>query len=365
MYSLVRPLLFRLDAERSHTLVMELLALISRHRPALRLLRKCGQGGFPSIPAEVAGLTVPNPLGLAAGLDKDARAFPALAASGFGWIELGTVTPKPQPGNPRPRLFRIRADQALVNRMGFNSGGLETFIENLRNLRRLTDCVVGVNIGKNASTPLDKAADDYLVSMDAVYSLADYVAVNISSPNTASLRELQDAARLEHLVEQLTRRRQELADYHNRFLPLFLKIAPDLTSKEVEVIARITREYGLDAVIATNTTVTRPFSPDPVYAEPGGLSGAPLRDLSTGVVSTLYGHLGTETPIIGVGGISSHADVVDKVKAGARLLQIYTGFIFQGPIMIKRILQGLEQSMQSMQIRHWSSYTKHVVTESQ
>lgn len=360
MYSIVRPLLFRLEAERSHDLVMGILALLSRHNAALQLLRRTGARRTPAIPARLAGLALPNPLGLAAGLDKDACAFPALAALGFGWIELGTVTPRRQPGNPLPRLFRIEAEQALINRMGFNSKGLEPFIENLKKLRRNTDSVVGVNIGKNALTPLDRADEDYLIALDAVYGVASYVAINISSPNTESLRDLQNVRYLDRLAERLTSRREELMSYHKKFVPLFLKIAPDLGIDEIDTIAGITRDYQFDAVIATNTTVTRPEVSNPLYREAGGLSGPPLRDLATRVVSRLHHCLGSEIPIVGVGGIASAEDAIEKIRAGARFLQIYTSFTFQGPIIVRRILQGLERSRQSMQINDWESYTERV-----
>lgn len=362
MYKLIRPLLFGLDAERSHDVVLWLLSTLSRSRPALRLIRRAGADSVPSIPCEIAGLKLPNPVGLAAGLDKDARAFPALAAMGFGWVELGTVTPRPQPGNPGKRLFRVETDAALVNRMGFNNAGLGTFADNIQRLRRHSNPVTGINIGKNAETPITRAVDDYIAALDAVYTLADYVAVNVSSPNTASLRDLQNSKYLDDLLAKLVSRRDELAVRHNKSIPLFLKIAPDLTAGEIAMLAETVRAHRLDAVIATNTTISRPDSPHPAYAEKGGLSGRPLKQSSTATIGQLFGHLQGEVPIIGVGGIENAGDVVEKLSAGARVVQIYTSFIYQGPAVIRGILLGLEQQMQSMHISAWKTFLERVRT---
>lgn len=360
MYKLIRPLLFGLDAERSHDVILWLLSVLSTSDPALRLITRFGTGRVPFIPCEFAGLSLPNPVGLAAGLDKDAQAFPALAAMGFGWVELGTVTPRPQPGNPGKRLFRVETDAALVNRMGFNNAGLGPFTDNIRRLRRHSTAVTGINIGKNAETPITRAVDDYVTALDAVHTLADYVAVNISSPNTASLRDLQNSKYLDDLLASLVSRRDELAALHNKPVPLFLKIAPDLTNSEIAMLADTVKAHRLDAVIATNTTTSRPHNPHPAYAEKGGLSGRPLRQPATATIRQLYGHLQGEVPIIGVGGIEDAPDVIEKLSAGAGIVQIYTSFIYQGPAVVRSILLGLEQQMQSMHISDWKTFLEHV-----
>jgi len=356
VYQLIRLLLFRLDAEQSHDLVISTLAALSRSGPALRLINRFGAARVPSIPCVLAGLTLSNPLGLAAGLDKEATAFPALAAMGFGSVELGTVTPRPQPGNQKKRLFRMADDVALINRMGFNSSGLIPFRRNIERLRENTRAVIGINIGKNASTPIARAADDYAECMDDVYDIADYITINVSSPNTKSLRDLQNADHLDQLVGKLTSRRNQLTASLGKTLPLFIKIAPDLSAEEIGLVADTVRAHGLDGVIATNTTTQRPRGTHSAYAEKGGLSGRPLKSLSTATITTLYEHLRTDVPIIGVGGIESAQDVVEKVKSGAQTVQIYTSLIFEGPSVIRHILLGLEQRMQSMHIREWSSF---------
>lgn len=358
MYALIRPLLFRLDAERAHDAVMTLLAAVSRSALLLRLLARSAP--VPRLPCRIAGLEVPNPLGLAAGLDKHAAAFPALSALGFGWIEVGTVTPRPQPGNSRPRLFRAPAHGALINRMGFNSIGARSFCRNLSRLRRNTRAIVGVNIGKNAQTPLDGAARDYGEAMDAVYTLSDYIAVNVSSPNTEALRDLQQIRRLDDLMRELVSHRDHLASEHRRRVPLMLKIAPDLADSELDAIADVVLERRIDAVIAANTTVSRPGDPDPAYRQEGGLSGRPLKELSTGVVASLFPRLGGEVPIIGVGGLEDTRDVLERVRAGAEAVQLYTAFVYQGPAVVQRILAGLEREMQSMHSTNWSSFVGKV-----
>ncbi|MDJ0955743.1 MAG: quinone-dependent dihydroorotate dehydrogenase [Arenicellales bacterium] len=360
MYQIIRPLLFSLDAERGHDLIIALLSILSRNKTALRWLNRRGIQQTPSLPCTLAGLHLPNPLGLAAGLDKNAQAFPALAALGFGWLELGTVTPKPQPGNPKKRLYRIPSEAALINRMGFNSGGLEPFIQNVKRLRQNTNAIIGINIGRNARTPTNQSVEDYLVSLDAVYGLADYVAINVSSPNTKTLRELQEYRNLNHLVDRLIIRRNELATHHDRTIPLFLKIAPDLDPNQIEGIADIAIKYKLEGIIATNTTVSRPDSLIPEYQEEGGLSGRPLRKLSTQTISQLRQFLESQIPVIGVGGIESKEDVKEKIQAGATLVQIYTSLIYQGPAIIRRILRGLEQDMKSMHINDWSSLVERI-----
>lgn len=363
MYEIIKPLLFRLDAERSHDLIIALLALLSRSRSVLKIISRRGAKRNPSIPCDIAGVRLPNPLGLAAGLDKNGRAFPALAALGFGWVELGTVTPRPQQGNPKRRLFRVTEDAALINRMGFNSMGLDPFIDNIKKLRQHTNCKIGINIGKNAQTPLQRAIDDYIVSLDAVYGLGDYIAVNVSSPNTESLRELQNSQHLNQLLDELLNRRNELSSIHGNAVPLALKISPDLDAEEIEAIAAAALSYELDAIIATNTTVSRPGDAGGIYREKGGLSGRPLKAVSTRVIRHLHQALREKIPIIGVGGIEGASDVRDKVKAGADVAQLYTSFIYQGPAVIHDILVGLEQDMKSMHINDWVSWVNKVRSE--
>jgi dihydroorotate dehydrogenase len=283
-------------------------------------------------------LEAPGNVGLAAGLDKDARAFPALRALGFDWIEVGTVTPRPQPGNTRPRLFRLEADHALINRMGFNSCGLERFVANLSAGRPRYDSVLGINIGKNADTPIESAEQDYLLGFEKVYPHADYVAVNISSPNTQSLRDLQHADRLGSLVDALVDKRRTLRDRHGHSVPIAIKLSPDLPDGVLQSTGELLSNLGVDGVIATNTTTTRPSgltSRD--RKETGGLSGAPLEAMSTRVVAALREHLREDIPVIGVGGVEDAAGMSRKLAAGARAVQCYTAFIYQGPRLLQRL----------------------------
>jgi len=336
VYTLIKPLLFRLDPERAHDVVLAVLAAISQSdllvRSMRRRRREAGDGtGF-------MGLTVPNRVGLAAGLDKDGRAFPALRALGFGWIEVGTVTPRPQPGNARPRLFRLDEDRALINRMGFNSRGIEELLRNITRLRSRYDSVLGINIGKNARTSLENAAEDYLYALEAVHPFADYIAVNISSPNTQALRELQHAGRLESLLDALSSRRDALAGSTGRQVPIAVKLSPDLPEDELQPVCTALRGHGIDGVIASNTTTSRP--PGLVSRhkdEAGGLSGRPVETLSTHLVGALRGELGPDVPIIGVGGVEDAATAARKLSAGATALQCYTAFIYQGPRLVQRL----------------------------
>lgn len=304
------------------------------------LLRWCYARRVPALPVEIMGLRLPNPVGLAAGLDKNARHARALAELGFGWLELGTVTPRPQPGNPRPRLLRLVRARALINRMGFNNDGVETFLANLRRYDRAG--VIGINIGKNKDTPEDRAPEDYLAALRAVHTHADYVAVNVSSPNTPGLRALQAEAPLARLLAALKTEQDALARATGRYVPLALKIAPDLAIGEISAIARLARSHKFDAVIATNTTISRPaVHDDPHATEAGGLSGRPLKHLATNVIRQLYRELKGEIPIIGVGGIETADDAWDKLVAGADAVQIYTTLIYDGPAVIRRIVTGL------------------------
>jgi len=330
-YPLARPFLFGLDPEHAHELTLAALASI-QHTPLVRLIAQKRVRD----PVRIAGLAFPNRIGLAAGLDKNGRCIDAFGALGFGFVEVGTVTPLAQPGNPKPRLFRLPAAQALINRLGFNNDGLAAFVANVRRARfRSGGGILGLNIGKNAATPIERAADDYLVALAGVYPHADYVTVNISSPNTRNLRELQGDAALDALLAALCARRAELAREHGRKVPMFVKIAPDLDSKQIDAVAATLRRHAIDGVIATNTTLAR----DAVVGQPhadetGGLSGAPLAPLSNRVIAQLRSALGTEFPIIGVGGVLSAADALAKRAAGADLVQIYTGFIYKGPTLV-------------------------------
>jgi dihydroorotate dehydrogenase len=286
------------------------------------------------------GLEFPNPVGLAAGLDKNGEYIDALAAFGFGFLEVGTVTPRPQPGNPRPRLFRIVEREAIINRMGFNNVGVERFVANVRRARY--QGILGINIGKNFDTPIERAADDYLACLERVYPYASYVTVNISSPNTKNLRQLQQADELDGLLGRIERRRGELAKGAQRRVPLAVKIAPDLDDEQVAAIARLVERHGVDAVIATNTTVSRVGVEGLPHAdEAGGLSGAPVRAQSTAIVRKLAHALGGRVPVIGVGGILGADDAREKLAAGASLVQVYTGLVYRGPGLVRDIVRGL------------------------
>lgn len=338
-YSLARSFLFSLDPEAAHE---HTLAAIERlqHTPLACAWAAPRVGS----PVTLAGLALPNRVGLAAGLDKNGRCIDGLGAMGFGFVEVGTVTPRPQPGNPRPRLFRLPEAQALINRLGFNNEGLTAFIANVQRARsfRAAGGILGLNIGKNATTPIEDAASDYLAALEGVYPHADYVTVNISSPNTANLRALQSDAALDALLGALVARKAELATQHGRAVPMFVKIAPDLDDTQVRAIADTVRRHGVDGVIATNTTVARDAVAGMAHAqEVGGLSGAPVREASNRVIAALRAELGAGVPIIGVGGILSGADARAKRAAGADAVQIYTGLIYQGPALVSEVARAL------------------------
>ena len=335
MYSLVRPLLFALDAETAHHFTLGSLQVLSR------LGLASGAGTAPALCARrVIGLDFPNPVGLAAGLDKNGDHIDALAALGFGFIEIGTVTPRPQPGNPRPRLFRLPAARAVINRLGFNSAGVDHLVENVKRARYRG--VLGINIGKNADTPIGRAADDYVSCLRKVYPLASYVTVNISSPNTRDLRQLQQDAELDGLLGTLKAEQGRLADAHGKRVPLAVKIAPDLDAGQIAAIAGLLRRHRVEAVIATNTTTTRDGVTGMAHAdEAGGLSGAPVTERSTRVVRELSRALQGELPVIGVGGIMSGADAHGKISAGASLVQLYTGLIYRGPALVRECVAAL------------------------
>lgn len=336
MYALLRKLLFRLDAEFSHHLVFSLLRACYRLPGVSRLLRR----RVPSLPVEAMGLKFPNPVGLGAGLDKNADFAPILADFGFGFLELGSVTPRPQPGNPKPRLFRLPLQRALLNRMGFNNVGVAQFLNNL--YRWEPTCPVGINIGKNRDTPLEHAVDDYVSALRAVYPHADYVAINISSPNTAGLRELQSPEHLDALLAALKSEQAALKQRHARYVPMAVKISPDLDDGQMTALAALVLKHRMDAVIATNTTATRPgLEHERLAKETGGLSGRPLKELSTSAIRRLYGHLQGRIPIVGVGGIETAEDAWDKLVAGADLVQIYSVLIYEGPSVVREIIAGL------------------------
>ncbi|MEO6408038.1 MAG: quinone-dependent dihydroorotate dehydrogenase [Burkholderiaceae bacterium] len=332
-YALTRPFLFGLDPELAHDLTLGALARIQRTPLICAVVQPRVEA-----PVTVAGLRFPNRIGLAAGLDKNGRCIDGLAAMGFGFIEVGTVTPLAQAGNPMPRIFRLPEARALINRLGFNNDGLQAFVGNVRRARfRRSGGILGLNIGKNATTPIERAVDDYLLCLDGVYPHADYVAVNISSPNTRDLRSLQGDAALDGLLAALRERRDALARTHGRSVPLFVKIAPDLDAVQVAAIAVTLRANAIDGVIATNTTVARDaVALLPHGTEIGGLSGAPVFEASNRVIAALRAALGPDYPIIGVGGVMSAADARAKVAAGANLVQIYTGFIYEGPELIPK-----------------------------
>jgi dihydroorotate dehydrogenase len=342
-YGMVKPFLFRMDAERAHNLTMNGLAM-TQNTPLQCLY---GQKRIED-PVQLAGLQFPNRVGMAAGLDKNARCIDGLAAMGFGFVEVGTVTPLPQSGNPQPRIFRLPEAQALINRLGFNNQGLDAFVANVKNahVRRSAakPVILGLNIGKNAATPIEKATDDYLRCLDGVYPYADYVAVNISSPNTANLRSLQNDEALDQLLSALAARRDVLAQQHQRRKPIFVKIAPDLDETQVNAIANALQRTGMDGVIATNTTLSRQAVKDLKHSqEMGGLSGKPVLESSNHVIRLLRQALGADFPIIGVGGIVCPDDAISKIQAGADVVQIYTGLIYQGPALVQQTAQALQQ----------------------
>ena len=343
-YALARPLLFRLDAEAAHDATLHSLARL-QGTP----LQWAWCNTRVSDPLELAGLRFPNRVGLAAGLDKNARCIDAFASMGFGFVEVGTVTPLGQPGNPKPRMFRLPQANALINRLGFNNDGLAAFIVNVRQcaVRRegpTSPIVLGLNIGKNAATPIEKATQDYLTGLEGVYPHADYVTVNISSPNTHNLRSLQSDEALETLLSALAVCRESLRQQYGRQVPIFVKIAPDLDEIQVRVIASAMRRHGMDGVVATNTTLARDAVQGLPHAqESGGLSGAPVLQASNRVIRQLRQALGAGFPIIGVGGILSGADAVSKIEAGADVVQIYTGLIYRGPQLVTEAAQAIKQ----------------------
>lgn len=339
-YPLLRPWLFSLDPEQAHNVTLSNLDRAQRWG----LLRCLIEQPAPD-PRHLCGITFPNPVGLAAGLDKDGKHIDALGSLGFGFLEIGTVTPKPQPGNPKPRMFRLPQAQAIINRMGFNNDGVEACVKRVRDSAYWQNGgIVGLNIGKNASTPIENAASDYVMAMQAVYEVASYITVNISSPNTQNLRALQGEEMLRSLLGSLDLAREALSDKHGIRKPLFLKIAPDLNQNDIKLIAELLLEFKIDAIIATNTTISRDAVQGLEFGdELGGLSGAPVRDASTEVIRSLDRCLGNAIPIIGVGGILSGEDALEKMSAGSSLVQIYSGLIYRGPKLIAECAAKLKK----------------------
>ena len=334
MYGIIRSWLFRQDAERTHEFA---LGILKRwHNTPLSLFWK---QSVPDKPCEVMGIRFPNPVGLAAGLDKNGECIDAFGQMGFGFVEIGTITPVAQPGNDKPRLFRLVNDEAIINRMGFNNEGVDKLLENVK--ATSYKGVLGINIGKNKVTPEEEAINDYLICLEKVYPYADYVTINISSPNTPGLRNLQHGTALDDLLSKLKASQAELHKKHDRYVPLVVKIAPDLTADEVTVMAKSLLNANIDGVIATNTTLARDNLTDLQASEAGGLSGRPLQDKSTDVIRHLSNELQGKMPIIGVGGINSAAAAKEKLAAGASLVQVYTGFIYHGPKLIKEVVNGL------------------------
>lgn len=335
MYFLARELLFKLSPETSHELSIDLIGAGGR-LGLNALLTKSPT----SLPTQVMGLQFANPVGLAAGLDKNGDAIDGFAQLGFGFVEIGTVTPRPQPGNPKPRLFRLPQAEAVINRMGFNNHGVDHLLQRVQAAK--FKGVLGINIGKNFDTPVERAVDDYLACLDKVYAHASYVTVNVSSPNTPGLRSLQFGDQLKALLEALRLRQEDLAQLHGKRVPLAIKIAPDMNDEETALVAAALVEAGMDAVIATNTTLSREGVEGLAHSEEaGGLSGAPVRDKSTHVVKVLAGELGGRLPIIAVGGITEGKHAAEKIAAGASLVQIYSGFIYKGPALIREAVDAI------------------------
>lgn len=340
MYGALRPLLFALEAEAAHGLTLYALGVAQRSN----LMRFVAHPPPDDLPMRAFGIDFPNPVGLAAGLDKNGEHLDALGALGFGFIEVGTVTPRPQPGNPRPRLFRLPGREALINRMGFNNDGVDVLVRNVAQTRWRG--VLGINIGRNKDTPNERAADDYLACLERVYPLASYVTVNVSSPNTPGLRDLQEGDSLQRLIAVLVESREQLATRHGARKPILLKIAPDLDDAGMDAITAAVAGSGIDGLICTNTTIDRTgVAGEPHADEAGGLSGKPLFEPSTDVLRGMARRLGANMPLVGVGGISSGSDAADKLAAGAALVQVYSGLIFRGPWLLTECVEEIRRQV--------------------
>lgn len=332
MYSLLRPFLFLSDAEKAHHFTLESLSFA--HRFGL-----LGKTDAQTKPTTLMGLSLPNPVGLAAGLDKNGQYIDALAALGFGFIEIGTLTPKPQDGNPKPRLFRMPNHMAVINRMGFNNRGIDAAIDNIRNSR--FKGTLGINIGKNAVTPIENAAEDYLICLEKAYPYASYITVNISSPNTKNLRALQGGDELSALLEALKNKQAQLAAQYGKYVPLAVKIAPDLDEAQIADIAHVVKQTEMDGIIATNTTIDKTaLGNHPLADEEGGLSGWPVREKSNAVLQSLVAHIDGKLPVIGVGGIMQGGDAAEKMRLGATAVQVYSGLVYRGPELVKECLRA-------------------------
>jgi len=340
LYALARTALFKLDAEQAHELTIETF------RRAPKLATAAFAGNAVDDPVDLLGIRFANRVGLAAGLDKNAECLDAWSRLGFGFVEIGTVTPRAQPGNPKPRMFRLPRHEALINRLGFNNKGADYVLARIRESSYRG--VLGVNLGKNFDTPNERAADDYVAGLRKLYSVASYVTINVSSPNTKGLRDLQGQAALRTLLAAITMERARLADAHGKRVPLLLKIAPDLSDVQIAEAAEVARASGIDGMIATNTTIARPgLEREPLASETGGLSGAPLRRMSTEVLRKLRARVGKDFPLIGVGGITSAEAATERVDAGADLVQVYTGFIYRGPPLVRECALALKRKAAS------------------
>lgn len=332
IYSLIRPLLFKLDPEVAHKVTLNTLKYFAPFIPTPHI----------DYPQNIMNLSFPNPIGLAAGLDKNGAYIEPLRRLGFGFIEIGTVTPKPQSGHTKPRVFRLPPQSALINRMGFPNIGAKEVLKNIKNSHK--DGILGINIGKNADTLLENAADDYCLNIKKFYDQADYITINISSPNTEGLRSLQNEGYLKSLLETLKNQQSLLAKQHNKYVPLVIKIAPDLEEDEIEFMGKQFLSFEIDGVIATNTTISRKGVEHTAHAtEKGGLSGAPLTQQSTQVLQQLYAIFGEKIPLIASGGIMTAEDAIEKLNAGAKLIQLYTGLIYQGPQLIRDIMSAIQK----------------------
>ncbi|GAA0889079.1 quinone-dependent dihydroorotate dehydrogenase [Rhodanobacter soli] len=344
MYDILRPLLFKLDAEAAHRATLYALGVAQRSGFSQWIAKPPAD-----LPTKVFGITFPNPVGLAAGLDKNAEHLDALDALGFGFIEVGTVTPKPQPGNDRPRLFRLPRHEAIINRMGFNNAGVDALVRNVQ--QSSYHGVLGINIGKNKDTPNEKAVSDYLLCLTRVYELASYVTVNISSPNTQGLRDLQEEATLRRFISVLREAQERLGSQHGRRKPMLLKIAPDLSEAELDAIAEVLLHTGIDGVICTNTTIDHAaVADDPHGNEVGGLSGKPLFDRSTAVLSGMHRRLQGRIPLVGVGGILDGSDAAEKMEMGASLVQLYSGLIYRGPQLVAECVNEIRRQREAADV---------------
>ena len=338
-YSFIRPLLFQFEAEKAHHFTLETLSFLHRCHLLNSFISRTNV-----LPTNLCGLQLNNPVGLAAGLDKDGKYIDALAALGFGFLEIGTVTPLPQAGNPLPRMFRLAKSQAIINRMGFNNDGVQACIKRVEaSTYYQNGGILGINIGKNAITPIENAHSDYIICLKAVYPFASYITINISSPNTKNLRQLQSNNQLHHLLNEFTLAREQLIQQYGKRTPVFLKIAPDLNNEEIEVISSYIEKFQIDALIATNTTISREeISQEALCNEAGGLSGAPLRELSNQTIKQFHHYLSHKVPIIGVGGIMNGTDALEKKIMGAKAIQVYSGLIYRGPRLIQECITALD-----------------------